>query len=172
MSTGPRKGFPILLWVFRKVSNWMVSNLTRLAGIQTTNNPSDKKSSYIIMIFPRPKMDHAQSQQSGKLSCWCNPAVLLWLLDAENKKHRFLTLNEATEIGVLRISGGLCAYIEFRHSKNAEISTLKWSSLCMKPLQKMEFIGSSRQKFQNHCLQNYKQKPPENASLSHFPVVF
>ena len=71
------------------------------------------------------------------------------------KKHRFLMLNEATEIGVLRISGGLCAYIEFRHSKNAEISTLKWSSLCIKPLQKMEFIGSSRQKFQNHCLQNH-----------------
>ena len=41
----------------------------------------------------------------------------------------------------------------------------------MKPLQKMEFIGSSRQKFQNHRLQNYKQKPPKNAFLSHFPVV-
>ena len=143
-----------------------------LTGIQTTNNSSDKKSSYIIMIFPRPKMDHAQSRQSGKLSCWWKPTILLWLLDAENKKHRFPMLHWASGIGVLRISGGLCAYIEFRHSKNAEISTLKWSSLCAKPLQKMEFIGSSRQKFQKCRLQNYKQKPPQNAFLSHFAVVF
>ena len=41
----------------------------------------------------------------------------------------------------------------------------------MKPLQKMEFIGSSRQKFQKHRLQNYKQKPPQNATKNEFVIT-
>ena len=62
------------------------------------------------------------------------------------KKHRFLMLNEATEIGVLRISGGLCAYIEFRHSKNAEISTLDGNHVGIQLSKKKEFMESSRNK--------------------------
>ena len=85
------------------------------------------------------------------------------IVGRKNKKHRYPTLNRAVDTGVLMREKLLCAYIEIWTSENAEISTWKWSSLCTKPLQKMEFIGSSRQKFQKHRLQNYKQKPPKNA---------
>ena len=55
-------------------------------------------------------------------------------------------LNEATEIGVLRISGDLCAYIALERSENAEISTLDGNHVGIQLSKKKEFMESSRNK--------------------------
>ena len=124
--------------------------LLRLAGMQTTCNPSVKKSSYIIMIFTRPKIDHAQSWQAKLLTKTLQYNYDCWMQKIKNTDFRCSMKRRKSVF--LCVGDGLCAYIVLERSENAEISTLEWSSLCTKPLQKTEFIGSSRQKFQKQRL--------------------
>ena len=76
----------------------MGSILLRLTEIEMTNNPSDKQSSYNIMIFPRPKMDHAQRWQAKLMTKTLQYSYDCWM--QKIKKHRFPMLNETSEIGV------------------------------------------------------------------------